>query len=34
MTTEHPTVLVVGPFSESAGGVVTFQRNLIFHSVS
>ncbi|MEC7985499.1 MAG: glycosyltransferase family 4 protein [Myxococcota bacterium] len=27
-----PKTLVVGPFSATAGGVVTFQRNLIFHS--
>ena len=29
---ERPKVLVVGPFSEQAGGVITFQRNLIHHS--
>ena len=28
----NPKVLVVGPFSEQAGGVITFQRNLIHHS--
>ena len=27
-----PKALIVGPFSATAGGVVTFQRNLIFHS--
>lgn len=29
---KRPKVLVVGPFSEQAGGVITFQRNLIEHS--
>lgn len=29
---ERPKVLVIGPFSEQAGGVITFQRNLIHHS--
>lgn len=32
MGDNKPVVLVVGPWSESAGGVVTFQRNLILHS--
>jgi len=32
MTDKNPRVLVVGPFSEAAGGVITFQRNLIRHS--
>ena len=29
---KHPKVLVVGPFSEQAGGVITFQRNLMEYS--
>ena len=29
---QRPKVLVVGPFSEQAGGVITFQRNLIHRS--
>ena len=29
---QRPKVLVVGPFSEQAGGVITFQKNLIEHS--
>jgi glycosyltransferase involved in cell wall biosynthesis len=28
----RPNVYVVGPFSEQAGGVITFQKNLIEHS--
>ena len=32
MSTSKKRVLVVGPHAESAGGIVTFQRNLMYVS--